>query len=141
MARSNHLSRAGLALAGALLLGSGSGWSQSTPAGRSARPVKAASMVDALARLTPAQRSDYIQAQRTLEETRSRQRLAQLDQAQRCLAQASTAPAIKSCWQAMAQANQQLRIQQMQQHQAVAQRFGLPLPKGQGGSKRQGGDS
>ena len=137
MARPTHLSRAGLALAGALLLGSGSGWSQPNPAGRSA---KAQPMIDALARLTPAQRSEYIQSQRTLEENRSKQRLAQLDQAQRCLAQASTAPAIKSCMQALNQAGQQLRSQQMQQQQALAQRFGLPAPKGQGG-KHQGGDS
>ena len=137
MARPTHLSRAGLALAGALLLGSGSGWSQPNPAGR---PVKAQAMVDALARLTPAQRSDYIQALRSLEENRSKQRLAQLDQAQRCLSQAGAAPAIKSCWQAMGQANQQMRGLQMQQQQALAQRFGLPVPKGQGG-KRQAGDS
>ena len=97
-------------------------------------------MIDALARLTPAQRSEFIQAQRALEETRSRQRLAQLDQAQRCLAQASAAPAIKSCMQALHQASQQLRTQQMQQQQALAQRFGLPVPRGQGG-KRQAGDS
>ena len=137
MARPTHLSRAGLALAGALLLGSGSGWSQPNPAGR---PAKAQPMIDALARLTPAQRSEFIQAQRALEEIRSKQRLAQLDQAQRCLAQASAAPAIKSCMQALHQASQQLRTQQMQQQQALSQRFGLPLPRGQGG-KRQAGDS
>ncbi|MFM7651934.1 MAG: hypothetical protein ACKO5M_03255 [Vulcanococcus sp.] len=130
MARPTHLSRAVLALAGALLLGSGSGWSQPNPAGQ---PAKAPSMVDALGRLTPAQRTAYIQAQRTLEETRSRERLAQLDQAQRCLAQAGSAPAIKSCMQALNQAGQQSRVQQMQQQQALAQRFGLPAPKGPGG--------
>ena len=136
MARPTHLSRAGLALAGALLLGSGSGWSQPNPAGR---PAKAQPMIDALTRLTPAQRTEYLQAQRTLEDNRSRQRLAQLDQVQSCLAQASAEPAIRSCWQGMAHANQQLRAQQMQQQQALAQRFGLPAPKGQGG-KRQGAD-
>ncbi|MEY4298502.1 MAG: hypothetical protein RLZZ423_1681 [Cyanobacteriota bacterium] len=129
MTRSTHLGRAGLALAGALLLGSGSGWSQSTPAGRADRPAKDQGMLDALARLTPAQRSAYIQELRRLEENRSRQQLAQLDQVQRCLAQASSAPTIRSCWQAMAQGRHQWRNQQMQQRQALAQRFGLPAPR------------
>ena len=137
MLRPTYLSRAGLALAGALLLGSGSGWSQPNPAGH---PPKAQPMIEALTRLTPAQRSEWIQGQRTLEENRNKQRLAQLDQVQRCLVQAGSAPAVKSCMQVFNQAVQQLRSQQMQQQQALAQRFGLPAPKGQGG-KHQGGDS
>ena len=132
MARPTHLSRAGLALAGALLLGSGSGWSQSNPA---SGPAKPQSMIDALTRLTPSQRSEYIQAQRTLEENRSKQRLAQLAQAQNCLAQASDDQAVRSCWQVMARASQQLRAQQMQQQQALAQHLALPLPKAKGGDR------
>lgn len=132
----NHLSRAGVALAGALLLGSGSGWSQSTP---TSRPAKAQLLPEALVRLTPAQRREYIEGQRSLEENRSRQRLAQLDQAQRCLAQASTAPAIGSCMQALSQAGRRLRVQQMQQQQALAQRYGLPLLR-EGGWHGRGAD-
>ena len=133
MARSIHLSRAALALSGVLLLGSGSGWSQPTPQGRHANGQP---MVEALTRLTPAQRVDYIQEQRSLEENRSRQRLVQLDEAKRCLSQANGAAAVKTCWQALAQGNQQLRSQQMQQQQALAQRFGLPVPR-EGGGKKQ----
>jgi hypothetical protein len=136
MPRPTPFTRAGLALAGALLLGSGSGWSQSTPA---SPPAKAQLLLEALARLTPAQRSEYIQAQRSLEQTRSRERLAQLDQAQRCLVQASAAPAIRSCMQALNQAGQQSRAQQMEQQQAIAQRFGLPAPKGPGGKRHGAG--
>ena len=132
MARPTHLSRAGLALAGALLLGSGSGWSQPSPVGR---PAKAQSTIDALTRLTPSQRSEYLQAQRTLEENRSKQRLAQLDQAQTCLAQASDEQTVRSCWQVMARANQQLRAKQMQQQEALAQHLALPLPKAKGGDR------
>jgi hypothetical protein len=140
MTRSTDLGRAGLALAGALLLGSGSGWSQSTPTGRADGPAKAQGMLDALARLTPAQRSAYIQELRRLEEIRNRQQLLQLDQVQRCLAQASTAPTIRSCWQAMAQGRHQWRSQQMQQQQALAQRFGLPAPR-RSWSRHQGAES
>ena len=93
-------------------------------------------MIEALSRLTPAQRSAYMQAQRSLEESRSRERLAQLDAADRCLAQASGVPGVKSCWQTLAQGNQQLRAQQMQQQQALAQRFSLPVPRGE---KQKGG--
>jgi hypothetical protein len=120
-------------LAGVLLLGSGTGWSQPNPQGR---PAKGQPMIEALSRLTPAQRSAYMQAQRSLEESRSRERLAQLDAADRCLAQASGVPAVKSCWQTLALGNQQLRAQQMQQQQALAQRFSLPVPRGE---KQKGG--
>jgi hypothetical protein len=133
MAFPSPLSRASLALAGVLLLGSGTGWSQPNPQGR---PAKGQPMIEALSRLTPAQRSAYMQAQRSLEESRSRERLAQLDAADRCLAQASGVPAVKSCWQTLAQGNQQLRAQQMQQQQALAQRFSLPVPRGE---KQKGG--
>jgi hypothetical protein len=135
MSRPKLLSRAGFALAGALLLGSGSGWSQSIP---SSRPAKGQLLLDALVRLTPTQRSAYIQAQRTLEVNRSRQRLDQLAQAQRCLAQASMAPAITRCMEALSQSGRQLRVQQMQQQQALAKRYGLPLPQGAGRHGRWG---
>lgn len=133
MACPTPVSRVALALAGALLLGSGSGWTQPSPVGGEGRPARAQPVLDALVRLTPAQRREYVQAQRTLEENRSRQRLAQLDALQRCLVPASTPPAIRRCMQAMNQAAQQLRAQRMEQQQAIAQRFGIPLPRGQAG--------
>jgi len=121
------LSRFSLALAGVLLLGSGSGWSQATSADQ--RGLQGQPMLEALMRLTPAQRSDYLQALRALEENRSRERAAQLDQAQRCLAPVTAEPAVRNCWQVLARAQQQLRRQQMQQQQALSQRFGLPAPR------------
>ena len=89
-------------------------------------------MMEALARLTPAQRGDYIKAQRSLEDKRSKQRLVQLDEAQRCLTQASTARSIRSCMQALNQSGRKLREEQLQQQQLIAQRFGLPQLKGAG---------
>jgi len=113
-------SRAALALAGVLLLGAGSGFSkpQKTGAG--------ASVVDALSRLTPAQRSEYIQGLRSIEQSRSTERLQQLDQAQTCLGKAANPAAVKSCWQTFNSAGQKSRSEQAQQHQALAERLGLP---------------
>jgi len=72
-------SRVALALSGALLLGAGSAFSKPPKAGAGSP------MVDALSRLTPAQRSEYIQGLRGIEQSRSSERLQQLDQAQSCL--------------------------------------------------------
>lgn len=129
MALPSHRSRIALSLTGVLLLGAGSGWSQAEPAGP--YDGQAQPMLEALSSLTPAQRREYLQALRTLEDTRSRARVAQLDQAQRCLAQASAVPAVRSCWQTLASAQKQQRRQQMQQQQALIQRFGLPMPRPQ----------
>lgn len=120
-------SRAALALAGVLLLGAGSGFS---------KPQKASGaspLVDALSRLTPAQRSEYIQGLRSIEQARSSERLQQLDQAQSCLAQAANPTAVKSCWQSFASASQKSRAEQAQQQQALVERLGLPA----GGKKKQ----
>lgn len=134
MAVPSRRSRIALSLTGVLLLGAGSGWSQSVPAGPQQGPNdgQAQPMLEALSSLTPAQRRDYLQALRTLEETRSRAHITQLDQAQRCLAQAGVGPAVRSCWQSLASAQKQLRRQQMQQQQALLQRFGLPMPRFRG---------
>jgi hypothetical protein len=120
-------SRAALALAGVLLLGAGSGFSKPQKAGGGSP------MVDALSRLTPAQRSEYIQGLRSIEQSRSSERLQQLDQAQTCLAQAANPTAVKSCWQSFASASQKSRAEQAQQQQALAERLGLPA----GGKKKQ----
>ena len=120
-------SRAALALTGVLLLGAGSGFSKPQKAGGGSP------MVDALSRLTPAQRSEYIQGLRSIEQSRSSERLQQLDQAQTCLGQAATPTAVKSCWQSFASASQKSRAEQAQQQQALAERLGLPT----GGKKKQ----
>jgi hypothetical protein len=113
-------SRVALALSGALLLGAGSAFSKPPKAGAGSP------MVDALSRLTPAQRSDYIQGLRGIEQSRSSERLQQLDQAQTCLGQAANPTAVKSCWQTFASASQKSRAEQAQQQQALAERLGLP---------------
>ena len=113
-------SRVALALSGALLLGAGSAFSKPPKAGAGSP------MVDALSRLTPAQRSEYIQGLRSIEQSRSSERLQHLDQAQTCLGQASTPTAVKSCWQSFASASQKSRAEQAQQQQALAERLGLP---------------
>ncbi len=120
-------SRAALALAGVLLLGAGSGFSKPQKAGGGSP------MVDALSRLTPAQRSEYIQGLRSIEQARSSERLQQLDQAQTCLGQAANPTAVKSCWQSFASASQKSRAEQAQQQQALVERLGLPA----GGKKKQ----
>jgi hypothetical protein len=122
MAVLSHRSRIALSLTGVLLLGAGSGWSQAAPAGPQQGPYdgQAQPMLEALSSLTPAQRREYLQALRTLEDTRSRTHMAQLDQAQR------------GCWQTLASAQKQQRRQQMQQQQALLQRFGLPMPRSRG---------
>ena len=120
-------SRAALALAGVLLLGAGSGFSKPQKAGGGSP------LVDALSRLTPAQRSEYVQGLRSIEQSRSSERLQQLDQAQSCLAQAANPTAVKSCWQNFASASQKSRAEQAQQQQALAERLGLPAA----GKKKQ----
>jgi hypothetical protein len=115
-------SRAAIALAGVLLLGGGSGLSkpQKEPA--------AGGLVEALSALSPAQRSEYLQGQRSIEETRSSERLQQLTQVQSCLSRQSAPAAQKTCWQSYTTALQKSRAQQAQQQQELAKRFGLPEP-------------
>ena len=127
MAPSIHRSRAALALAGVLLLSAGSGFSQPQK-GTAGGP-----MVDALSRLTPAQRTDYLQGLRSMEESRSAERLKQLEQAQGCLGKAASPAAVSTCWKTFMTESQKSRTEQAQQQQALAQRFGLP----EGGKKKQ----
>ena len=117
-------SRCALALAGVLLLGAGagSGWSQPH------KGERASQVLDALSRLSPAQRSEYLQGQRAIEQARNSQRLAQLDQVQGCLSKASAAPAVKACWQSFLGSAQKQREEQMQSQRALSQRLGLPVP-------------
>ena len=127
MAPSILRSRAVLALAGVLVLSAGSGFSKPQKGGVGG-PV-----VDALSRLTPAQRTEYLQGLRSMEETRSAERLQQLDQAQSCLTKAGSPTAVSACWKSLMAESQKSRAAQAQQHQALAQRFGLP----EGGKKKQ----
>ena len=113
-------SRAALALAGVLLLGAGSSLSKPQKADASSP------LMDALSRLSPTQRMDYIQGLRGIEEASSSERLQHLDQAQACLAKASNPTAVKGCWQGFTSASQKSRAEQVQQQQALAQRLGLP---------------
>jgi hypothetical protein len=126
MAHPTLRSRLALALAGALLLGAGAGAGFSKPQ----KSAGGSPMVDALTRLTPAQRSEYLQGLRSIEDSRSAERLQQIDQAQACLAQAGSPAAVKGCWQSFASGSQKSRAEQAQQQQALAQRFGLPMPAG-----------
>ena len=127
MAPSLLCSRASLSLAGVLLLSAGSGFSKPQ------KGVVGGPVVDALSRLTPAQRSEYLQGLRSLEESRSTERLQQLDQAQSCLGKAGSPAAVSACWKSLMTDSQKSRAAQAQQHQALAQRFGLP----EGGKKKQ----
>ena len=126
MASVSLRSRCALAVAGVLLLGAGAGRSQvqrlEPHEGRSAQ------LISALSRLAPAERSQYLQAQQGFERQRSAQRLAQLDQAQRCLARAADEPSLQRCWRALLSDGHQLRRQEKEQQSQLAQRFGLPQP-------------
>ena len=134
MAHPSLHSRLALALAGALLLGAGAG----AGFGKPQKSAGGSPLVDALARLTPAQRSEYLQGLRGIEDSRSAERLQQIDQAQTCLAQAGSPTAVKGCWQSFTSGSQKSRAEQAQQQQALAQRFGLPLPSGgKKGTKKQ----
>lgn len=128
MAPVSRRARCGLALSAALLLAAGAGPGRSQAQRLEPREGRGAPMVAALSRLSPAEGRQYLQAQQTLERQRSSQRLAQLDQAQRCLAKAGDPPAQQGCWQALFSDSQQLRRQEREQQGQLAQRFGLPLP-------------
>ena len=133
-------SRGVLLLAGVLLLGAGAGPGRTQVQRLEPRDGQGAPLISALARLTPAERSQYLQAQQQLERQRSGQRLAQLDQAQRCLAQAGVEPAVQRCWRDLMRDGQQLRRQEKEQQSQLAQRFGLPLPLRPVGGGRRSAD-
>jgi len=131
-------SRCALVLAGVLVLGAGAGPGRTQVQRLEPRESRGALLISALSRLSPAERSQYLQAQQSLERQRSSQRLAQLDQAQRCLAQAAAEPAVQGCWRALLSDAQQLRRQDKAQQSQLAQRFGLPLPLRPAGAGSRG---
>jgi hypothetical protein len=128
MASVSLRARCGLALSAVLLLAAGAGSGRSQAQRLESREGRGAPMVAALSRLSPAEGRQYLQAQQAFERQRSSQRLAQLDQTQRCLAQAGDQPALQGCWRALFRDGQQLRHQEKDQQAQLAQRFGLPLP-------------
>jgi hypothetical protein len=140
MASVSRRSRGVLLLAGVLLLGAGAGPGRSQVQRLEPRAGQGAQLISSLARLSPAERDQYVQAQQQLERQRSGQRLAQLDQAQRCLAQASAEPAVQRCWRDLMREGQQLRRQEKEQQSQLAQRFGLPLPLRPAGGGRRSAD-
>ena len=121
-------SRCGLALSAALLLAAGAEPGRSQAQRLEPREGRGGSMVAALSRLSPAEALQYLRAQQAFERQRSSQRLAQLDQAQRCLAQPVDPATLQRCWRALFSDGQQLRRQEKEQQGQLAQRFGLPLP-------------
>lgn len=128
MARPTIRSRALLALIAALLLGSGTGWTQTQTSPQRADERLGDSLLAALVRLSPSQRRDYLQAARRLEESRSRTRLAELNQLERCLAETGDA-AVRSCWRTLREQRQRMHRLQRQEELSLAQRFGLPQPR------------
>ena len=93
--------------------------------------------LEAFTAMAPAQRHGFFQAQRSLEERFSSQRLSQLNQSERCLDQARGQSAVDTCLQTAQQARRDLRHQEMAEWQALNQRYGLPTPQGRG-SKQKG---
>jgi len=126
MASVSFRARCGLALSAALLLAAGAAPGRSQAQRLEPREGRGAPMVAALSRLSPAEGRQYLQAQQAFERQRSSQRLAQLDQTQRCLAQAGDQPALQGCWQTLFSDGRQLRRQEREQQGQLAQRFGLP---------------
>ena len=134
----------GLALTGTALTG--------TPA--LAEPVKApwsgqgteqvqklkSQRLKAFTAMGPSQRHGFFQAQRSLEERFSRQRLGQLNQSERCLDQARGQSDVDTCLQTAQQARRDLRRQEMAEWQALNQRFGLPTPQGRAGKLKGWGE-
>jgi hypothetical protein len=95
--------------------------------------------LEAFTSMGPAQRQGFFQAQRSLEERFSRQRLGQLNQSERCLDQARGQSAVDTCLQTAQQARRDLRRQEMAEWQALNQRFGLPTPQGRGSKQKAWG--
>lgn len=95
--------------------------------------------LEAFTAMGPAQRHGFFQAQRSLEERFSRQRLGQLNQSERCLDQARGQSAVGTCLQTAQQARRDLRRQEMAEWQALNQRFGLPTPQGRGSKQKAWG--
>jgi hypothetical protein len=85
--------------------------------------------LEAFTKMDQAQRHDFFQAQRSLEERFYRQRLSGLNQNERCLDQARGQSAVETCLQTSQQTRRELRRQEMTERQALNQRYGLPTPQ------------
>ena len=99
--------------------------------------LKKSQRLEVFTKMSPAQRQEFFQARRSLEERFYRQRLSQLSQTEGCLGQANGQSGVDACLQTAQQARRDLRNQEMGEWQALNQRFGLPTPQGRG-SKQKG---
>lgn len=123
--------RCGLALCAVLLMAAGAQPGHSQAKRLEPRVGRGTPVIAALSRLNPVESRQYLKAQQAFERENSSQRLAQLDQTQRCLAQAGDPAAVQRCWRELFSGSQQLRHRVKEQQGQLAQRFGLPLPLGQ----------
>jgi hypothetical protein len=121
------------ALAALLVLSGGSVLAQQ-PAPQSQRQERwqgwQRQRVEALTKLSPQQRRDYVRAQRDLEQRFHSQRLTLLDQSGTCLEQAQGQLAVERCLERLQSGRLQLRREEMTLMQELHQRFGLPVGKG-----------
>ena len=85
---------------------------------------------EALTKLSPQRRRDYVRAQRDLEQRFHSQRLTLLDQSGTCLEQAQGQLAVERCLERLQSGRLQLRREEMTLMQELHQRFGLPVGKG-----------
>jgi hypothetical protein len=85
---------------------------------------------EALTKLSPQQRRDYVRAQRDLEQRFHSQRLNLLDQSGTCLEQARGQVAVERCLDRLQSGRQQLRREEITLMQDLHQRFGLPVGRG-----------
>ena len=74
---------------------------------------------EALTKLSPQQRRDYVRAQRDLEQRFHSQRLTLLDQSGTCLEQASGQAAVERCLDRLQSGRKQLRREEMAQLQQL----------------------
>jgi hypothetical protein len=77
---------------------------------------------DALTKLSPQQRRDYVRAQRDLEQRFHSQRLTLLDQSGTCLEQARGLLAVEGCLERLQSGRMQLRREEMTQLQQLLPR-------------------
>lgn len=81
---------------------------------------------EAMSRLSSQQRRQYFTAWRQLEQRQTTQRLAQLDQAERCMVQARDVPAVEVCQRSFVEGERTLRQTRMRELGELQSRFNLP---------------
>jgi hypothetical protein len=81
---------------------------------------------EAMSRLSSQQRQQYFTAWRQLEQRQTTQRLAQLNQAERCMVQARDLPAVEVCQKSFVEGERTLRQTRMRELGELQSRFNLP---------------